>query len=324
MSGLIDRCGRQIDHLRLSLTSNCNLRCRYCRPSAADRVASSTLMSDRQRLELVKWMYESFGLQQVRLTGGEPLLHPAVESLIADLRDAAPGLSVAMTTNACLLSRRAEALRTAGLGRLNISLDTLDPSQYRRLTGGDLGDVLAGIDAARAAGFAPPRVNTVALRGVNDFEWPALASWALARGMEIRFLEAMPIGPAGDFNRARFVSAHEVLRSLRQVFSLEALPRESGETAVRYRAQNCTTSGVIGIIAPISEAFCGQCRRIRVTAEGRLYPCLLDSRSTDLLPIWREGRFDASTAESLVRSAVADKPHVGPVRQTRPMVTLGG
>lgn len=324
MTSLIDGCGRRIDHLRLSVTSVCNLRCAYCRPAVAARVAASSMLSDRQRSELVTWLYDRFGLRQLRLTGGEPLLHPSIQSLIAAIRDAAPDLSVAMTTNGCLLSRSAAWLRAAGLDRLNISLDTLDAQCYRELTGGDLADVLAGIDAACAAGFPPPRINTVVLRGVNEDHLTPLARWALARGMEIRFLEAMPIGAAADFNRARFVPAAEIRRSLQQTFTFEPLPRAAGETAVRYHARNCTIAGTIGIIAPISESFCGQCRRIRVTADGRLYPCLLDSRSVNFGSAWSDGRWDTDMAERLLGAAVRTKQPIGMPGQGTAMVTLGG
>ncbi len=324
MTPLIDGCGRHIDHLRLSVTSACNLRCAYCRPAITPRVAAASVLSDRQRLELVTWLHDRFGLRQLRLTGGEPLLHESVATLIAAIRNAAPDLSVAMTTNGCLLSRSAARLRTAGLDRLNISLDTLANRSYRDLTGGDLADVLSGIDAAHAAGFPPPRINTVVLRGVNDDQLTPLARWALARAMEIRFLEAMPIGPAAEFNRARFVPAAEIRRSLQQTFALNPLPRAVGETAVRYHARNCTIAGTIGIIAPISESFCGQCRRIRVTADGRLYPCLLDSRSVDLSSAWPGGRWDIDMAERLLSAAVRTKQPIGSFGQGAAMVTLGG
>jgi len=324
MTPLIDGCGRRIDHLRLSVTSACNLRCAYCRPAVTPRVAPGSTLSDRLRFELVTWLCDRFGLRQLRLTGGEPLLHRSIESLIAAIRDAAPNLSIAMTTNGCLLSHSAARLRAAGLDRLNISLDTLDDRSYRDLTGGDLADVLSGIDAAHAAGFPPPRINTVVLRGVNEDHLTPLARWALAQGMEIRFLEAMQIGPAADFNHARFVPAAEIRRSLQQTFTLNPLPRAAGETAVRYHARNCAVAGTIGIIAPISESFCGQCRRIRVTADGRLYPCLLDSRSVDLSSAWSDERLDTDIAEHLLDSAVKTKRPIGSFGQAAAMVTLGG
>jgi len=324
MTPLMDGCGRRIDHLRLSVTSDCNLRCAYCRPAPSARVAVSPVLSDCQRLELVRWLYDRFGLRQIRLTGGEPLLHPSIDSLIAAIRGAAPELSVAMTTNGCLLSRSAVRLRAAGLDRLNISLDTLDARRYRDLTGGNLADVLAGIDAACDAGFAPPRINTVVLRGINESELPELARWAFLSGYEIRFLEAMPIGPAAEFNRAHFVSTVEIRRSLGACFELAPLPRAAGDTAARYRARNGSSAGVLGIIAPISESFCGQCRRIRVTADGMLYPCLLDSRCVDLRPAWANGAFDESAAAERVRTAIAGKRPVGPARQATAMISLGG
>jgi len=322
---LIDGCGRQIDHLRLSVTGSCNLRCTYCRPADSPPARSRPgNLSDRQRLELVTFLHRRFGLEQVRLTGGEPLLHSTLVNFIAEVRSHLPDIRLAMTTNGSLLARMAGDLRRAGLDRLNVSVDSIDLATYHALTGGLLEQVLAGLDAAEAAGFEPPRINTVVLRGINDTQIVDLAEWAMRRGSEIRFLEAMPIGPAATWNRERFVPAVEILRRLGELLELYPLPRGKGETAVRYRASCGTLTGVVGMIAPLSESFCGQCRRVRVTAEGRLYPCLLDDRSVDLRDAWVAGCFDPDRAERLVSEAVEGKKAVGPMRQHTGMVALGG
>ncbi|UCG33906.1 MAG: radical SAM protein, partial [Phycisphaerales bacterium] len=276
-----DGCGRRVDQLRVSVTPQCELRCTYCRPHrhvATDRRP----LSDEHRLEFIRFLHERWDLSQVRITGGEPLCHPSLVSLVASLRDAMPAVSIAVTTNGRLLRRYAAALRQAGLARLNVSVDSLDPRTYRRITGGDLEPVQAGLDAAEEAGFPPPKVNTVVLRGLNDKEVPSLARWALTHGREIRFLEAMPIGPAAESNRQRFVSGDEVLGLLEAEFDLTALAGRPEGTARRYRAIGNGCTGVVGLIKPVSEPFCVGCGRIRLTADGRLYPCLLDPTCVDI------------------------------------------
>lgn len=320
---LADRCGRTIDHLRLSVTSACNLRCLYCRP-ASRLPAKSAQLTDDQRLDLVRFLHGHYGLKQLRLTGGEPLLHPAIVRWIASVRSSAPELSLAMTTNACRLEPLAADLRAAGLGRLNISLDTIDPHSYRELTGGDLAPVLRGIDRAIAVGFPPPKLNTVVLAGVNDHQLADLVAWAFERKIEIRFLEAMPIGPAAAFNRAHFVGAVEIRRRLCLGMKLVEVPRQHGETAVRYVATGPGLHGTLGIIAPVTESFCGQCRRMRVTADGRLFPCLLDSRCVDLSTCWTKSAFQPNKADELIRCAVEAKRATGLLHQETAMIALGG
>lgn len=325
MTPLRDGHGRTVDHLRLSVTSACNLRCQYCRPRGQDSERGrADEWTDDQRVDLVRWLHESHGLAQVRITGGEPLLHTGLPSLVRRIRAVAPNVEIAITTNGLLLADRVAALRGAGLDRLNISLDSLDSDAYRRITGGDLNQVLAGIDAARSIGFSRIKINTVVLSGVNDHEVASLARWSLARGYEIRFLEAMEIGPAAAFNQAHFVSMRDVRRVLADEFRLSPLPRSPGETATRYSARAKGVGGVVGFIAPITERFCGQCRRIRVTADGRLFPCLLDSRSTDLRPAWVGDWFDAAAAEAILLDSLQAKPESGRLRQQTAMVQLGG
>ncbi len=322
---LIDGCGRRIDHLRLSLTSACNLRCLYCRPRGMGEPPSHTHdLDDKQRLELVQYLYETYHLRQLRLTGGEPLLHPSISSLIADVRRIAPELDLAMTTNGGRLAELAKPLRRAGLDRVNVSLDTLDPAQYRNLTCGELAPVLDGIKQCIAVGFPPPRINTVVLAGINDQQLTDLAEWSLEQGTEIRFLEAMPIGPAAIFNRDRFVDATTIRETLARHFTLTPLPRNHGETAMRYSVVRGNSNGVIGIIAPVTERFCGQCRRMRITADGRLFPCLLDERSVDLRPAWSRGRWSLAFVDRLIQSAVDAKQWQGLALQRTAMVQLGG
>ncbi len=320
---LVDGCGRRIDHLRLSVTDACDLRCAYCRPTACGSTPRATGLSDQQRAEFTAFLWRRYGLARIRFTGGEPLMHESLASLIALVHALCPGLTLAMTTNGRRLAEHAADLRAAGLHRLNVSLDTLDAATYRSLTGGSLADVLAGIEAAQRAGFAPPKLNAVALRDVNDADFVELATWAMRRGSEMRFLEAMPIGPAAEFARLHFVPAREIRAHLAAVFDLQPLPRAPGETAERYLATGTGASGIIGIIAPVSEPFCASCRRIRLVVDGRLYPCLLDQRFVDMTVAWRDGAFDEQGAAALIESAVAAKAPSGRV-QPRAMVSIGG
>jgi cyclic pyranopterin phosphate synthase len=299
-------------------------------------------MTLEQRVAFVRLLHERRGLSQVRITGGEPLLDPRAADLIAALRDEMPDLTLAMTTNGRRLVSLAGALRAAGLDRLNVSLDSLDPTAYQHITGGRLTEVIEGLDAADAEGFPPARINVVVLRGLNDHELPELARWAVARGSEIRFLEAMPIGPAATFNRRHFVPAAEMRLLLRAHFALTPLDRRPGETARRYSAvANATRgglarttaertrterlcSGVVGLIAPVTEPFCTECRRIRLTADGRLYPCLLDDRCVDVRQTWSASNFDLAALDALLHRAVEGKRPRGPRQQATQMVQLGG
>jgi cyclic pyranopterin phosphate synthase len=321
--GLRDGCGRRIDHLRLSVISACDMRCVYCRPHG-HRPGGHTCFSDEQRLEFVRFLHGRFGLSQLRITGGEPLQCPSLARFIAAIRAALRDVSIALTTNGCLLAKRAVELRRAGLDCLNVSLDSLDAERYRCLTGGVLREALAGLQATAQAGFPPPKINTVVLRGLNDDEICDLARWALAAGLEIRFLEAMPIGPAADLNRRRFVSAAEIRDRLAREFDLVALPETQGATARRYRVSGAGCAGAVGLIAPISQPFCDGCRRMRLTAEGELYPCLLDSHCVDMSAAWGKEGFCPATAERLVEEAVVGKRPQGPRRQTAAMVAIGG
>jgi len=320
---MIDGHGRTIDHLRLSVTSACNLKCLYCRPGTGSSKCRSNL-SDTQRLEFIEYLYERRGLRQLRLTGGEPLLHKSIVELVARIRNAAPNLSLAMTTNGQTLSKFAIDLRRAGLDRLNISLDTLDPQRYESLAGGRVDRVIRGIDAAIDAGFPPPKLNSVVLRGYNDEQLVNLTEWAFERSMEIRFLEAMPIGPAAYFNRRYFVSASEIRKILADRYHLTSIPRNRGETATRFHAVRSAVGGTIGIIAPMSESFCGQCRRMRLTADGKLFPCLLDSRYQDISPCWQHSAFQVNWADELIDQSIAGKKLTGEFQQESAMVTLGG
>lgn len=323
MPPLIDGCGRTIDHLRLSLTDHCNLACRYC---VADGVRPAGRMIDEGfAVEVVRWLAGEHGFADIRLTGGEPLMHPRVLWLVERIA-ALPGVrQVSMTTNGQALARMAPLLRDAGLARVNVSLDTLDEATFTTLTrGGKLAHTLAGIEAACASGLWPVKLNAIAQRGVNEFELADLAAWGLARGCIVRFLEVMPIGPAGGRIDDWLIPAEEILARLEERFRLLPLPREPGQPSVDYAAEDDGLRGVIGVVAPTTRPFCERCRRMRVTASGLLVACVHDRRHFDLKACWEDGVFHRERAEDLLHEAAENKPAAGSASQTLTMISLGG
>lgn len=334
-TSLTDGFGRRIRHLRLSVISTCDLRCSYCRPadlphpesiehtSQESVEGSAPSLNDDQRFNLVAELVDRYGLEQVRITGGEPLLYRNVVSLLSGIRSVAPRVDLAMTTHGKLLSTKAAALSAAGLSRINISLDTLRPDRYEALTGGKLDDVLTGIRAAGAAGFRRIKLNAVVLAGINDDELADLATWAVRNGHELRFLEAMPIGPAAAFNRRHFVAAAAMRERLSRDFTLEPMIAPHGSTSRLFRIHVEDRVGVVGFVSPVTEPFCAGCGRIRITADGRMYPCLLDSRSVSLRPALSGNGWDRDLLDDTLRHALARKAAAGTV-QASSMVTLGG
>lgn len=323
---MIDGCGREIDHLRLSLTERCNLACRYCVPEGT---RLSTAAAGRINLafayEVVRWLSEQHGVRYVRLTGGEPLLCPDLIPLIRRLVDVETLHEVTLTSNGQALARKAQALRAVGLSRVNISLDTLRPDRFAHLTrGGHLTRTLAGIEAAVEAGLTPVKVNVVVQRGLNDDELPDIAEWGLSRGCIVRFLEVMPIGPAAHVVDRHLVPASTILERLGKRFRLRPIPGSVGQPATDYAATGAGQRGVIGVIAPTTRPFCSRCRRLRVTARGVIVACVHDNRHFDLIRHWDGHTLDIGGADATLRLAVRGKPEVGPSRQSLGMIALGG
>lgn len=306
MSRLIDRFGRRATTLRLSVTDRCDLRCVYCMPEeGTPHVARRELLSFDEIVRLVRILVR-LGIRELRVTGGEPLLRHDLPVLIARLSAVAGLDDLALTTNATRLEAQAERLRAAGLKRLNVSLDTLDPGRFAALTrGGELARVLRGIDAAIAAGLQPIKLNMVVLRGVNDGEVGELLEFALARGLTMRYLEAMPLGEAGAVPLSQFVPTAETLARLAGRFRLEALPYEPGSTAVEYRVAGSSTR--VGFLSPVSERFCASCNRLRLSAQGYLQLCLAFADGIDLRTPLRSGR-DGAELAALIEAAVYAKP----------------
>lgn len=293
---MIDGEGRRIEYLRLSVTDRCNCRCAYCMPESGVPMLGHTDILSFEELAAVARAAAELGVRKVRLTGGEPLARRGVVDLVGMVA-AVPGVDeVAMTTNATLLAPVAGALREAGLSRLNVSLDTLRPDRYAKITRcGRLEDALAGLDAAREAGFSRTKVNCVLMGGVNDDEVADLAGLARNEAVDVRFIELMPIGPAAGWPRASFVAAEAVLDALP---GLELLGRDG--VAELYRMPGW--AGRVGLIRPMSHKFCDGCSRIRVTADGKLKPCLHSAAEIDLRGLGHEGLLAA------LRAGIAAKP----------------
>ncbi len=271
-----DRYGRTIKYLRLSVTDLCNCRCVYCMgENGVPRLPHSAILSFEEIEEIV-CAAVSLGVTKVRLTGGEPLVRRGIDELVRRLRGIEGVEELAMTTNGARLAEYAEALKEAGLDRLNVSLDTLDPEKFRRITRiGELRDTLDGLDAARRAGFERIKLNTVLMGGVNDDEIAEIAALAKDGAFDVRFIELMPIGECTDWDRRRFLPAERVLEYLPKG---ERVPSDG--VAELWRPAGFR--GTVGLIRPLSHRFCADCDRIRVTADGCLKPCLHSAREIPL------------------------------------------
>jgi cyclic pyranopterin phosphate synthase len=292
-SAPLDRLGRPLRDLRLSVIEACNFRCPYCMP--ADRIADDHGMDSTSRLSFdeIERLVRGFarlGVRKLRLTGGEPLLRKRLPELVARLA-AIPGIEdLALTTNGSLLAGQARALRDAGLGRLTVSLDALDPVVFRALSGGrgEVADVLAGLDAAQRAGFGPIKLNCVVQRGANDDQVLPLAAFAREHGHVVRYIEYMDVGTCNGWDRARVVPSAELRDRLHARWPLQPLaPDYRGEVAARHAFAD--GGGEVGFVSSVSAPFCGDCHRARVSADGRLYTCLFAGEGRDLRAAIAEG-----------------------------------
>lgn len=323
---MIDGCGREIDHLRLSLTDHCNLACRYCVPEGIKPSRSASVGIDPEfAFEAVRWLAERHGIRHVRLTGGEPLLYTGLVPLLERLTRLEVLTEITLTTNAQALRSKARPLYEAGLSRINISLDTFDPQRFAQLTrGGEIRHTLTGIEAAVEVGLTPVKINVVAQRGLNEDELLPIAEWGLARGCVVRYLEVMPLGPLMHVTDQHLVPASEILERLSERLEIREIPQPVGQPATDYAVRGRDVSGVIGIIAHTTIPFCSRCRRLRLTANGQIVPCLHDSRRFDLLRHWNGRSLDIAAADTLLQEAVGGKAAVGPGAQSLTMLSLGG
>ena len=297
---MIDQYGRNIGYLRLSVTENCNLKCIYCNPDGTlCNPVDRNQMSVDEIVKTVRAMVR-VGIRKVRITGGEPTVRPDLIEIVRRIA-ALPGIDdLSMTTNGLRLSALADDLKQAGLHRLNISLDSLDAGKFEAITGGGkLETVLEGIDHALAIGLKPIKINTVLIRGINDDEIDGLIGLAKNRPIDIRFIELMPIGHYGESNRGKILTSDEVLAKHPGLIPLQR--DEQGAPAVYYAIDGY--QGRIGFISPVSHEFCEDCNRIRVTADGKIRPCLGHNGEVDIKPFFPldDEAFDAWIADIIFR-----------------------
>ncbi|BCX81412.1 GTP 3',8-cyclase [Methylomarinovum caldicuralii] len=303
---LIDCFGRRITYLRLSVTDRCDLRCRYCMAEDMTFLPRAQILTLEELYTLAR-VFVGLGVEKIRVTGGEPLVRRGGLNLIEDL-GRLPLRELTLTTNGMRLAECARRLAAAGVRRLNVSLDSLDPKRFRRITRvGDLEQVLQGIEAARRAGFQRIKLNTVVLKGVNHDETTALVRFAVDRGLDISFIEEMPLGVIGDHDRAAaFYASDQVRADLERHFELLPTTERTGGPSRYWRVAGSDTR--VGFISPHSHNFCGDCNRVRLTVEGRLLLCLGNEHSLDLRRILRRWPGDEDRLRRAIREAIGRKP----------------
>jgi cyclic pyranopterin phosphate synthase len=309
---LKDLFSRTISYLRLSLTDRCNLKCLYCVPEKDSsecfpRLDHNDLLSYEELLRVVR-VAVSLGISKLRLTGGEPLVRKDIMHFIDQLAEIDNLNDIRITTNGVLLEKLADPLAAAGIRKINISLDTLKPERFERITGVDcFTQVWKGIERAQAAGFSPIKLNTVVMRGINDDELEDFVKMSQETAMQIRFIEFMPIGSSSSWDKKAYMSSDEIMDRIGKLGEL--IPISKGKAdgpATMFRAGQ-GAKGKIGFISPISHRFCDRCNRLRLTSEGKLRSCLLDDRETDLRSVLRQGGSDQDIRQTLVE-AVRNKP----------------
>ena len=304
---LIDPFGRSINYLRLSVTDRCNLRCTYCMAEDMTFLPKQQILS-LEELRDAAAAFVELGIKKVRLTGGEPLIRRDILRLVTAL-SALPGLNeLTMTTNGLLLPNMAKPLKDAGIARLNISIDSLKADRFKQLTRvGELEQVLAGVQAAKAAGFARIKLNAVILAGFNDDEVLDLAHFAIANGLDISFIEEMPLGEISSHRRRDTqITSEHIRQQLAAHYSLLDSAETTGGPSRYLRVADSDSK--IGFISPMSNNFCGSCNRVRMTAEGRLLLCLGNEHSLDLREILRAFPGDSARLKRAIVEAIGDKP----------------
>lgn len=326
---LIDSFGRVHNNLRISVTDRCNLRCIYCMPEEVTFLDKGELLSFEEIARFVR-VVVSLGVNKLRLTGGEPLLRKDLHRLV-EMLVAVPGIQdLGLTTNGLLLAQQADALHQAGLKRLNLSLDTLDANRFQHLarrSGLDL--VLRGIERAKEAGFQRIKVNAVIIRGVNEMDVVPLATYARKMGLQMRYIEYMPIG-AESWERSKCYFAHEIMEQLEEAFGplLPANDYDSRNPAMEFKYSD--GGGRIGMIASVSRPFCRSCNRIRLTADGKVRHCLFALEEDDIRPLLRGEPLDEAALREVIRRNVANKREGHEinsakfVKPTRTMHAIGG
>ena len=325
---LYDQFGRQILDLRISITDRCNYRCVYCRSADPENYQAHDEILSWPELERLARIFVGLGIRKMRVTGGEPLVREGVEEFIGRL--SALGVAdLSMTTNGHLLAERCERLQAAGLQRINVSLDSLDPIKFEKIVRVRSYDkVMHGIEVAQKTRLAPVKVNAVLVRGLNDDEIEPFALFARERGVVMRFIEFMPLDADRHWSRNLVVPAAEVLERINRQWPLEQIPHNQSETARKYRFRD-GAPGEIGLIAPVTQAFCGHCSRIRLTADGKLRTCLFSKDDHDMRGLLR-GKASDRQIEDWIKSVVMEKEEGHRINEpgflppSRTMVFIGG
>ena len=333
MSSLTDSYGRKHRDLRVSLTDRCSLRCSYCMPhDFSDWLKSDHLLDTNELMTVIK-VAVGVGFEEIRLTGGEPLLRADIVDIVARIAALPNAPSVSLTTNGLRLVNLAKPLVDAGLERINVSLDTLERDRFTALTHRDrIDDVFAGLRAAQEAGLSPIKINSVLMKDINDDEAPALLTWALAEGFSLRFIEQMPLDAGGIWNRETMVTAGAILASLAVDFDLVAVSERGSSPAQEFYING--TQETVGIIASVTQPFCGACDRLRLTSDGQLRSCLFSLEEMDLRKVLRNSelsadqireelsdRFYKVVAGKLPGHGINDPSFIQP---RRPMSAIGG
>ncbi len=297
---MVDRLGRKLRDLRISVTDRCNFRCFFCMPpdSEIDFLRREDLLTYEEIARLVSLMVP-MGLRKVRITGGEPLLRAHLENLIEMLSGIEGIEDVALTTNGYNLAEKARVLRERGLRRVTVSLPTLSREKFSRIVGRymDLDRVIEGIDSALEAGLSPVKINTVVVRGVNDEEILDIAEFCRERGLVLRFIEYMDVGTLNGWSMEKVVTAEEILEKISSRYPVEEMGRKGSETAIRFRYRDIGLE--FGIVASVSRPFCRDCTRLRLSADGRLFTCLFSSQGFDVKSLLRSGESDERIVESI-------------------------
>jgi cyclic pyranopterin phosphate synthase len=327
---LEDRYGRVASDLRVSLTDRCNLRCSYCMPAEGlDWLPNDSVLTDDEVVRLIRVGVQQLGIREVRYTGGEPLVRRGLVDIVRRTRAIDPTLELSITTNALGLARNARALAEAGLDRVNVSLDTVRPDMFHTITRRDrFHDVVAGLEAARAAGLGPIKINAVLLRGVNDGEAAELLRWSIERGYDLRFIEQMPLDAQHGWSREAMVTADEIFARLEAEFELSPAVEPRGSApAELFRVDGGPAT--VGVIASVTRPFCGDCDRVRLTADGQIRNCLFAREESDLRGALRAGASDEELASRWVIAMRGKRAGHGIddptfLQPDRPMSAIGG
>jgi len=327
---LVDTFGRTATDLRVSLTDRCNLRCSYCMPAEGlDWLPTADVLTDDEVVRLIDIAVGRLGVREVRFTGGEPLVRRGLVDIVRRTHLLSPAPEISLTTNGLGLQRVAGALAGAGLDRVNVSLDTIRPDTFATITRRDrLDDVLSGLRAAADAGLGPVKVNAVLLRGINDDQAPELLRWCLEHGYQLRFIEQMPLDAQHQWRRDTMITADEIFAALQQEFELAPAEEPRGSAP----AELFTVDGgpaTVGVIASVTRPFCGDCDRVRLTADGQVRNCLFAREESDLRTAMRKGADDTELAERWRAAMLSKRPGHGIddlsfLQPSRPMSAIGG